>query len=191
MDRRVERTRSLLRDSLRKLLQEKTIEAIGVADITEAANVNRATFYDHFADKFALFNALIAADFRELLQRRNVQYAGGCASGLAAILMAVGDFLEQVHGERTACASHPASGSLVDAAVTLAVRDVILDGLARKVSPGAIAPEVFAAMLSGAIYGAVKECAGRNGWRVEESAVLALTPRLLALVEAGEAAVAP
>ena len=59
-DPRMKRTRQLLQGALRELLREKRLDEIGVQDITGAATINRATFYDHYTDKFALFQAMIA-----------------------------------------------------------------------------------------------------------------------------------
>jgi AcrR family transcriptional regulator len=50
-DRRIQRTRQLLLDSLIKLILEKGYEAITVQDILDRANVGRSTFYFHFQDK--------------------------------------------------------------------------------------------------------------------------------------------
>ncbi len=47
-DRRVRRTRQLLRDALLSLIQEKGFEALTVQDIIDRANVGRSTFYAHF-----------------------------------------------------------------------------------------------------------------------------------------------
>jgi AcrR family transcriptional regulator len=62
VDPRVMRTRKLIRDSLTSLLAEKSFESISVQDIAERATVNRATFYAHFTDKFALLDALVRED---------------------------------------------------------------------------------------------------------------------------------
>jgi len=51
MDRRVQRTRKLLRDALMNLIMEDGYDAISIQDITEKANLGRATFYLHFKDK--------------------------------------------------------------------------------------------------------------------------------------------
>ena len=59
-DPRIRRTRHLLQGALGKLMQSKNIEEISVQDITDAATVNRATFYDHYTDKYALLDALVA-----------------------------------------------------------------------------------------------------------------------------------
>ncbi len=57
-DPRARRTRQRLQDALRKLLGEKPLDEILIQDVADAAEVNRATFYDHYSDKFDLFNGL-------------------------------------------------------------------------------------------------------------------------------------
>ena len=51
VDRRVRRTRQLLRGALLSLIQEKGYERITVQDILERADVGRSTFYAHYRDK--------------------------------------------------------------------------------------------------------------------------------------------
>jgi AcrR family transcriptional regulator len=51
MDRRVQRTRKLLREALMELILEEGYDAISIQDITDKANLGRATFYLHFKDK--------------------------------------------------------------------------------------------------------------------------------------------
>lgn len=51
IDRRIERTRQLLRDALMALIVENGYESITVQDITDRANVARTTFYLHYKDK--------------------------------------------------------------------------------------------------------------------------------------------
>ena len=50
-DRRIQRTRQALRAALLELTKEKDYDAISIEEITERANVGRATFYLHFKDK--------------------------------------------------------------------------------------------------------------------------------------------
>jgi AcrR family transcriptional regulator len=66
-DPRVVRTRKLIGDALRALLAEKKFESISVQDIARRATVNRATFYAHFPDKFALLDAIVREDVRAQL----------------------------------------------------------------------------------------------------------------------------
>ena len=76
LDPRIRRTRGLLQDALKRLLEEKEFDKITIQDISEAATLNRATFYAHYPDKFALLEELIRLSFLELLERRNVSFDG-------------------------------------------------------------------------------------------------------------------
>lgn len=49
-DRRVKRTKRVLREHLFRLLEEKTIDEITVKELTESADVNRSTFYFYYKD---------------------------------------------------------------------------------------------------------------------------------------------
>ncbi len=53
-DRRIIRTRRMIRDALTELMEEKGFEGVTVRDLTEKANINRGTFYLHYRDKYDL-----------------------------------------------------------------------------------------------------------------------------------------
>ncbi|MFC3883513.1 TetR/AcrR family transcriptional regulator C-terminal domain-containing protein [Bacillus songklensis] len=59
IDRRIKRTRQLLKDALISLIMEKDFELITVQDITSRADVNRATFYSHYHSKHDLLEQTI------------------------------------------------------------------------------------------------------------------------------------
>ncbi len=71
-DRRIQRTRQLLREALIALILEKGYDAITVQDILNRANMGRSTFYTHYRDKEDLllsgFQALFEAFQKEYLQ---------------------------------------------------------------------------------------------------------------------------
>lgn len=56
MDRRSRRTRNALTAALMALLKEKPLKSVTVTELTERADVNRATFYVHFKDVFDMFD---------------------------------------------------------------------------------------------------------------------------------------
>jgi AcrR family transcriptional regulator len=58
-DPRVARTRKMLRSALFALLEEKHFDAITVLEITERAELNAATFYLHYDDKWDLLNSVV------------------------------------------------------------------------------------------------------------------------------------
>ena len=51
IDRRVQRTRQLLRGALVQLIMERGYDALTIQDITDKANLGRTTFYLHYASK--------------------------------------------------------------------------------------------------------------------------------------------
>lgn len=53
-DRRVRRTKRLLRQALAELMQEKEFKDITVTDLVERADINRGTFYVHYKDVYDL-----------------------------------------------------------------------------------------------------------------------------------------
>ena len=58
-DLRVRKTKLNLYNGLIKLMEEKPFEDIKVTDICNKALVNRSTFYDHFNDKYELFESYV------------------------------------------------------------------------------------------------------------------------------------
>lgn len=75
-DRRARRSRKLLKESLLELMRRKTFADISVRDVTDAADMNRATFYLHYSgtadllqsveeDLLAELQALIDAHMQE------------------------------------------------------------------------------------------------------------------------------
>ncbi|MBK9927422.1 MAG: TetR/AcrR family transcriptional regulator [Anaerolineales bacterium] len=65
-DRRIQRTRQALRAALLELIKEKGYDAISTEEITEHANVGRATFYLHYKDK----EDLLLEEFNEMANER-------------------------------------------------------------------------------------------------------------------------
>ncbi|MRH87886.1 TetR family transcriptional regulator [Nocardia sp. SYP-A9097] len=59
-DRRSRRTRRLLREAFVALILERGYSAVRVEEITERADLGRATFYTHFADKDALLDSVVS-----------------------------------------------------------------------------------------------------------------------------------
>jgi len=66
-DPRVRRTRAMIRQSFMDLLAVHDFEDITVQDIVDRAELNRATFYNHYQDKYELLDATMADLFAETL----------------------------------------------------------------------------------------------------------------------------
>ena len=69
MDRRVRRTRTQLTQALYQLIQEKPYDTITIQDITDTADLNRATFYLHYGSKEELLLTSLEAEFDALVER--------------------------------------------------------------------------------------------------------------------------
>lgn len=154
-DPRILRTRQLLQQALDKLLKQKKFSEISIQDIAEAATLNRATFYDHYPDKFALLACTIGCRFHELVTQRELQFAGNCGAELTAIVRTVCDYLLRLQG---AAGKRPLEPPM-ESAIIGAVREILLAGLKRHLPESPIAPELIAASASWAIFGAAKEWA--------------------------------
>ncbi|MCA9980010.1 MAG: TetR/AcrR family transcriptional regulator [Anaerolineales bacterium] len=68
LDRRVRRTHRLLGQALLDLILEQDYDSISITDITNRADLNRATFYLHFGSKEELLIATLEERFDELVQ---------------------------------------------------------------------------------------------------------------------------
>jgi AcrR family transcriptional regulator len=153
-DPRIRRTRQLLQSALLTLLKTKNIDEISVQDITDAATVNRATFYDHYTDKFGLLEAMVAGGFHKLLHERNVSFDNTCPSAAGAIVLATCDYLSLTH---SADCGHNSFEPLIEAAIVAAIRRVLLQGMPKESASSSLSPEIIATAASWAIYGAVKQ----------------------------------
>ena len=58
LDARVRYTRRVIQEALLTLLEQKPLNKITVTELCALAQINRATFYAHYADCYAVLNAL-------------------------------------------------------------------------------------------------------------------------------------
>lgn len=75
IDRRVTRTKAVIRDALIGLIAEKGFDALSVNDVATRANINRGTFYLHYRDKYDLLEqteAEIIRDIERIILEGNV-----------------------------------------------------------------------------------------------------------------------
>lgn len=177
-DPRIRRTRQLLQGALRGLMQTRSFEEISVQDITEAATVNRATFYDHYTDKFALLDALVAGGFHQLLHAREIQFDGTCPAAASAIIQATCDYLAQILAEHPDCTGKSAFEPLIDAAITSAIRRVLAGPSGKLRLEGSPLSEMAATAAAWAIYGAARQ------WSITPNRAPAaeIVPQILAFV---------
>jgi len=126
MDPRVRRTRQMLHEAFKSLLAEKGFESISVQDIAERSTVNRATFYDHFTDKFALLEDMIGEEFRVTFLRRMEGVTGTCPAAIRQLILTVCDFLGDLASR---CQKHQRQfAPIVESQIKRLIRDYLIRG---------------------------------------------------------------
>lgn len=154
---RSEATRAVLIGSARELFAERGYAETSTPEIVAAANVTRGALYHHFADKRALFHAVVVEEAAAIAAAIHEQ-TSGCGSAIEALKVGGRAFLEamtQPGRARLLLIEAPA----VLGAETLAEIDgaqggrTLIEGLRSAIAEGAIAPlpvEPLAALLSAA-----------------------------------------
>ncbi len=181
-DPRSKRTRRLLQDSLSQLMHTKKFDEISVQDITNVAEVNRATFYAHYDDKYDLLNARIRSTFQNLLDEKLPEKPLFTLENLCILS-------ETAHGYLAAFAGHCAVASikgdngLMVQQVHHQMNDVLLDWLRHSPIPLPASPsiEVVAITISWAMFGSILE----GSWHGRKLSSGNLTTQVLNLLEPG------
>ena len=149
LDPRVRRTRSLILQAFEELLAEKNFEAISVQDVTDKAQINRATFYAHFQDKYALLDYSIAQMFLQEIEKRTLSVCHYSLDNLRNLILAVCEFLSRLHHD---CAQpHLQFEALVEAQIKQQVYALLSHWLKQASPP--IATDIPATVATWAIYG--------------------------------------
>src|SRR5258708_16766215 len=96
---------------------------------------------------------MVGTQFDGLLAKRKVQFDGGCAAALNALVLAVCDFLSRMVGAN--CQRHPEPH--MESAIIALVRRILLEGLKAHPPKNDKPPKTIAAAASWAIYGPAKD----------------------------------
>ena len=149
VDPRVKRTRVLLEQAFMDIIQEQGFQAVTVQDIAERAGVNRATFYAHFADKYALLDHSIRQGFMQEIDKRMLNACHLTTDNLRNLIVAVCEFTRNINAH-----CKPAQAqfeSLVETQVKAVLHELMLKWLEQV--PLQASPEMAATAASWAIYG--------------------------------------
>lgn len=147
LDPRVKRTRSLILSSFESLLAEKGFETISVQDVTDKAEINRATFYAHFQDKYALLDTAMSQMFMQEIEKRTLNVCTYTPDNLRNLILAVCEFLSKLH---TSCAQpHNQFESLVEGTIKKQLFELLSYWLRNSKLP----TEIPATVATWAIYG--------------------------------------
>jgi AcrR family transcriptional regulator len=185
-DPRVRRTQQLLQQAFLDLLMQNSFEAITVKDITQRAMVNRATFYAHFDDKYALLDETIRAIFQRMLHARLPPMAVTSRADLEQVVLAVCDFLCQFDG---ACRwMERRFEVLVEKEIKALVGELLQTWLTKADSSLwhlGTTPELAATMASWAIYGASVHWLRQNPRPAAEAFAHAMVPLIMEGIPTG------
>jgi AcrR family transcriptional regulator len=150
IDPRILRSRRMLMEALAKLLTQKEFDDISIQEITDEATLNRATFYLHYPDKNALLQAMTAARFRELIERRGLSFSN-CDGALRAIALGVCDYLAESTGCPSQLAKMPLERSIIPV-----VEGMFQEGARHHEMQPRADPGLLATTVSWAIFGAAR-----------------------------------
>src|SRR5258707_1618344 len=156
VDVRVRRTRLMLQKAFVELIATKPFQSVTIQDIADRAMVNRATFYDHFTDKYALIEYSLRDWFRQLLDSNLPADSTLSTTTVQLLILSVYEFLKQMTGAACSASAaavdkHNQNLPSLETQVTLLIREVLVTWLEKN---GAASPDLTATITSWAIYGA-------------------------------------
>jgi AcrR family transcriptional regulator len=149
LDPRVRRTRGLILQAFSDLLALKSFDSISVQDVAERAQINRATFYKHYVDKYALLDDWVQQQFRLEIETRVLNACHYTPENLRILILTVCEFISKIH---TDCAqSQRQFEPLIEHRVKNQIFELLTVWLGKM--NAAISTEIPATVASWAIYG--------------------------------------
>ena len=152
-DPRYKRTRSLILKAFMEVLPEKGFQSVSVQDIAQKAGINRATFYAHFPDKYALLDHSIQQMFRQEIEKRMLDACHYSDENLRSLIITVCEFVSNANSHCTP--AQPQFESLVETQVKSQLQGLLQVWLEKEEST--IDPKTAATAASWAIYGLVSQ----------------------------------
>jgi len=151
LDPRVKRTRGLILAAFDEIVPEKGFQSLTVQDITDKAEINRATFYAHFADKYDLLDQSIRQRFRQELEKRTLNACHYTDENLRILIVAVCEFVSHAHAHCTT--TEPQFEALVETQVKKQLYELLQMWLEKEET--LIDTKTAATAASWAVYGLV------------------------------------
>lgn len=188
VDRRIQRTRQMLQQAFVEVVREKGFAATSIQDITERANLNRGTFYLHFADKYMMVDTFIREHFRQLLVTVFPPSSRWDKRTLRLLIQTILDYFERKYRHQHHVPQNIAP--LVEHAIHEELTSFLLTLLKRSKHPRTrelVHLETMVRIVSWAIFGATIE------WSQEETIVSLeqMADDILLVVMEGAARLAP
>jgi AcrR family transcriptional regulator len=183
LDPRVRRTRQLLEQAFTQLIDEKGFQDTSVHDITDRAGVNRATFYAHFQDKYALLDYAIRESFHRDIEDHLLNACHFSVDNLRLLIVTVCEYLA---GAPAACKQPQMQfDSLMETQVKGQIKELVQSWVEQTGLD--VDPEIGATAASWAIYGLALHWSREQ----ERSSAAAFADQVLPLVAANLRVPAP
>jgi len=200
VDRRIQRTRRVLQQAFKEIIHEKGLAATGIwgiekgllvmsiQEITERANVNRGTFYLHFADKYMLAETIIREQFRQMVTSTLPSSPRWDRRTLRLLIQVILDSFEHKY-----CHQHHASfvlAPLLERAMHEELTELLLTWLKQERSAKiqtSVPLSTIANIVSWAIFGAALQ------WSQEETTISKeqMTNAILQVITQGTVCLVP
>ena len=176
-DRRIQRTRQLLKQTSLEIIREKGFRAMSIQEIAERANVNRGTFYVHFADKYALLHAISRDEFHHLLESKLPPDLQWDRRTLHLLIQAVLDHSENLHNHRQLLndvGSLNDLGLLIDRAAQEELTELLVGWLKQgrgRAASWQVPVETIAKVVSWVIFGMAAQWGQESSTKAREQMV--------------------
>ena len=182
-DPRVTRTRELIEQSFYELLMEKSLHTLTIGEIAKRARINRATFYAHFEDKYALYRHVVRTTFAQILAENLPAQLDDPALELRALVRSACLFFEQLNA--TCPPPDRQTRPLVEVQVQAQLNEYVTVWLHKNTNHlGALAApvDITAEMVSWAVFGAGLDWdGGRRSAEALAEQLYALVARMVGL----------
>jgi AcrR family transcriptional regulator len=161
MDPRIARTRRSLQEALFELARERPLDDITVGDIAERAEVNRSSFYQHYADKETLLADALdaAADQAEASLPEPVDMAAAPPPAVATYFAHIADNADLY---RRVLGDH--GSAVATARLRQRVERIVVDEVGRSdgVDFADLPLDVVAAGITGSVLGIIRAWLSRE-----------------------------
>ncbi|MCE3201784.1 TetR/AcrR family transcriptional regulator [Paenibacillus sonchi] len=178
-DPRVIRTRQLILDAFIRQLNSKDFNSITISDITSSATINRATFYAHFPDKYALLEAMLSEAFSQLVLDKIGAEAPLTEESLQKLIIALCAYHES---SRHCVKKYDSVALMIEENIKLQLESLLLQLLTRAADTADLKEAATAAtMISWSVYGLTYR------WNMEgrKESPAALAQRIVQLIAGG------
>jgi AcrR family transcriptional regulator len=174
-------TRRLLQETLENLLQTRNFAEISVEELLNAAQIDHATFSEHYDNVTALLECLVAGRMGGLLEKHRVRFDRSNPEVLQGVALSVCDYLDALP-ER-----HKHGPDLhLESALIEVIRWIVLEGIAVHLPLNGTPAGMVASAAAWGIYGAAKEWRFTSGPRSPQKTAEIIARMVSPMLEPGK-----